>query len=79
MPISANVQKIESYEVSEYSGEGMYCADLTSSKPHVAPPRAVSFGQHRRTADVVFCPHGLRYQRVSQNAISPLFSGEMAL
>jgi len=79
MPISANVQKIESYEVSEYSGEGMYCADLTSSKPHVAPPQAVSFGQHRRMADVVFCPHGLRYQRVSQNAICPLFSVEMAL
>jgi len=37
MYITDNVQKIESYEVSEYSGEGIYCADLTSSKPHVAP------------------------------------------
>ena len=37
MPITDNVQKIELYEVSEYSGEGMYYADLTSSKPHVAP------------------------------------------
>jgi hypothetical protein len=79
MPVTANVKKIESYEVSEYSGQGKYCADLTSSKPHVAPPRAVSFGQHRRAADGVFFPHGLPYPRASESAISPMFFGEMAL